>query len=91
MSAKYCTMNFTEDAVVETCPDTLSSVQTLAAADNATEPVPGKAQCELIQISGTNDNSATNLSACVGGCDRDSQCAPGYEALSHVNVLASVV
>eukprot|EP01079_Euglenida_sp_SAG-EU17-18_P000352 gene352-371_t len=30
-----------------------------------------------VELGGGNDNDATNLSACIGECDEDSQCAPG--------------
>ena len=37
------------------------------------EPDPGS----LIELSGGNDNSATDLAACTGECDSDAQCAAG--------------
>ena len=33
----------------------------------------------LVPLQGTNDNSATNLEACIGECDSDSQCKPGLK------------
>jgi hypothetical protein len=32
-----------------------------------------------VELSGDNNDSATNLQACIGECDTDSQCAAGLE------------
>jgi hypothetical protein len=40
---------------------------------------------ETIPLSGGNDGSATNLQACVGECDSDSQCALGLKCFQRSN------
>jgi len=38
-----------------------------------------------VVLSGGNDGSATNLQACVGECDADSQCAAGLKCFQRSN------
>merc|ERR1719446_1912811 len=33
----------------------------------------------MVELGGTNDNSATNLEACIGECDNDGQCRAGLK------------
>ena len=40
---------------------------------------------QLTQVSGVNDPSARNLSACTGECDGDAQCAAGLRCLERSN------
>ena len=45
------------------------------------EPDPGS----LIELSGGDDNSATDLAACTGECDSDAQCAAGLRCFQRSN------
>ena len=62
----------------------------IAAAANGVLPVhihvarPG-GNAPTITLSGGNDNSATNLQACTGECDADSQCAAGLTCFQRSN------
>ena len=38
-----------------------------------------------ITLSGSNDNAAVNLQACVGECDSDAQCAVGLKCFQRSN------
>ena len=38
-----------------------------------------------IELSGTNDDNAKNLQACIGECDNDGQCAMGLKCFQRSN------
>ena len=40
---------------------------------------------DLVELSGSNDNSATNLQPCTGECDTDNQCAFGLTCFQRSN------
>jgi len=39
-----------------------------------------------VPLQGTDDNSATNLAACIGECDSDDQCAPGLKCFQRSGI-----
>ena len=46
---------------------------------------------DLVEFSGGNDATATDLQACTGECDADTDCAPGLRCYQRTNSVASEI